>query len=131
MSQENVATIRRLSEAYSTGDPGWVGFYSPDVEGHMWSSRPNAATVHRGIEGIKEIAGLFADRFDDLRWDRELVIDAGGDRVVVLFHQRGRSKEDGRWVEAQVAGVFSLRDGKVIRVRSYPTWNDALESVSR
>lgn len=56
-------------------------------------------------------------------------MDAGGDRVVVLFHQRGRSKEDGTLVEEQVAGVFSLHDDKVVHVQNYPSWRDALESV--
>jgi ketosteroid isomerase-like protein len=129
MSQENVDTIRRLSEAFSTGDPRWVDFYSPDVEAEMWSGRANDPTVYRGLDGIKDIAAKFTESVDDAHWDRELMIDAGGDCVVVLFHQRGRSKEDGTLVEEQVAGIFSLHDGKVVQVQNYPSWNDALESV--
>jgi ketosteroid isomerase-like protein len=128
MSQENVETVRQLNEAYGTGDGTWVDFYAPDVEAHMWSERPHDATVYRGVDGIKEIAALFTDQFDDLCWDREMVMDAGGDRVIALFRQRGRRKDDGKWVETQVAGVFSLHDGKVVLVENYPSWNAALES---
>jgi ketosteroid isomerase-like protein len=129
MTQENVETVRRLSEAYRTGDPKWVEFYAPEVEGHMPAGRPNdPPTVYRGLDGIKEIAALATGTFDEVRWDRELLVDAG-DRVVALFRQVGRNRRDRGWVETQVAGVFHLEQGKVVLVVNYPSWREALESV--
>jgi ketosteroid isomerase-like protein len=49
--------------------------------------------------------------------------------VVGLFHRRGRSNDDGSQINMQVAAVFSIHDGKVVLVQSYPSWSDALESV--
>src|ERR1700716_3267748 len=69
ISKENVDTVRRLNEAYGRGGATWVEFYASDVEAHMWSGQSDGSTVHRGVEGIKEIAALFTDRFDELRWD--------------------------------------------------------------
>jgi ketosteroid isomerase-like protein len=124
VSQENVETVRRLSNAFSGGTEGWLEFYSPDVELH----RSNGGTVYRGPDGMERLVAEQMAKFSDLRWDRELLIDAG-DRVVALFHQRGRSKDDGAWVEVLTAGVFSLKDGKITCVRSYESWSDALGSL--
>jgi ketosteroid isomerase-like protein len=128
MSQQNVETVRQLSEAFSDGAKEWVEFYSPDVELHMRPRRSMDAAVYAGPDGMRRVVAEQAEEFDELRWDREILIDAG-DRVVALFHRHGRGKDDGRPVDEQVAGVFSLQDGKVVRVQSYGSWSDALDSV--
>jgi ketosteroid isomerase-like protein len=114
MSQENVETVRRLSEAFQHRSEGadWTGFYASEVE------RDRA---RRRVAGAEE-------RFDQLRWDREMLIDAG-DRVVGLFRQRGRRKVDRTWVEERVAAVFQVRGGKVVETERYRSWSAALESV--
>ncbi len=45
-----------------------------------------------------------------------------------MFHQRGRIKGVG-WVERPVAAIWYLRDGQVMRVLSYFSWNEALEAA--
>jgi ketosteroid isomerase-like protein len=68
------------------------------------------------------------EAFDDTRWERELLVDAG-DRVVGLWRQYGRHKTDGTRVCIEVARVYSLRDGKVVHTMRYPSWSTALDSV--
>jgi ketosteroid isomerase-like protein len=127
MSQENVETVRALSDAFNRGDEKWLGFYSRDAELQMPARLPQDPTLFRGSDGMKRVVAEFEERFSEIRWDRELLIDAG-DRVVGLFHRRGRG-DDGAEVDEQVAGVFSLRDGEVTRVQGYPSWSAAMKAV--
>jgi ketosteroid isomerase-like protein len=130
MSQENVEAVRKLSDAYMRGDEAaWLAFYSPATELHVPSGRlsePDA--VYTGVDGMRRAVADHEDEFDDTRWERELLVDAG-DLVVGLWHQYGRHKTDGTRVGIEVARVYSLRDGKVVSTRRYPSWNSALESV--
>jgi ketosteroid isomerase-like protein len=128
MSDGNVEIVRRLSEEFTEGAEGWMDVYSPDVELNVPHRGVNDPVLYTGPEGVTSLVDSYTELFSELRWDRELLIDAG-DRVVGLFHQRGRSKQDGSWVEAQVGGVFHLHEGKVVRVQNFPSWSAALEAV--
>jgi ketosteroid isomerase-like protein len=130
MSQDNVETVRELSNAYLRGDEeAWLGFYSTDSELHMPSRRPNDPdAVYLGPDGMRRAVTEHGEAFADTRWERELLVDAG-DRVVGLWHQYGRHKTDGTPVCLEVARVYLLRDGKVVSTRRYPSWNSALEAV--
>jgi ketosteroid isomerase-like protein len=129
VSKENVEIVRKLSDAYLRGDTAaWLGFYSPDSEIHK-PSRPNQPdAVYTGPEGMRRAGAEHEDSFEDTRWERELLVDAG-DRVVGLWRQHGRHKTDGTPLSTEVARVYSLLDGKVVSTRHYSSWDDALRSV--
>jgi ketosteroid isomerase-like protein len=130
MSLENVETVRELTDAFIRGDEAaWLGFYAPDSELHAPSGRPNDPdTVYTGPDGMRRAVVDHEEAFDDTRWERELLVDAG-DRVVGLWRQYGRHKADRTRVCIEVARVYSLRDGKVVHTRRYPSWSMALDSV--
>jgi ketosteroid isomerase-like protein len=52
----------------------------------------------------------------------------GGDRVVALMHQHGRSKTAGMPVEMSFAMVWTLRDGREARMDMYSDPDEALEA---
>jgi ketosteroid isomerase-like protein len=92
---------------------------------------------HDGIPGAKE--GLRARRGAgappylgrDLRrlgYEPEEVIDAG-DSVFVGLRQWGRGKGSGVPVEYRFFGVWTFRDGKVIRYKGFNERAEALEAV--
>ena len=58
----------------------------------------------------------------------EDVVDVGDD-VVATYRVRGRGRESGASVEQRITLVWSVRGGKVVRVRAYGERTDALESV--
>ena len=61
--------------------------------------------------------------FSDLRIEAERIIDLSGDRVLVLSRQTARGKQSGVPIEHEFGDVFTLRDGRVVRLESY--WNRA------
>jgi ketosteroid isomerase-like protein len=130
MSKENVHIVRELTNAFLRGDEAaWLGFYAQDSHLHMPSGRPNDAhAVYVGVDGMRRAVAEHEEAFDDTRWERELLVDAG-DQVVGLWQQYGRRKTDDTRVCIEVARVYRLRDGKVGSTRRYLSWNAAMESV--
>jgi ketosteroid isomerase-like protein len=130
MSCENVETVRKLSDAYIRGDLAeWLSFYAPDSELHAPTGRLNDPdAVYTGRDGMRRAVAEHEEAFDDTRWERELLVDAG-DSVVGLWRQYGRHKTDGTRFCIEVARVYSLRDGKVVHTLRYPSWSTALDSV--
>ena len=74
--------------------------------------------AYYGIDGARQFIEDWTAAFDD--WEIELVeaYDAGGDKVVGILRQRGRSKSTGVPVDMQLAMVFTLRNGQVITARN-------------
>ena len=70
----------------------------------------------------------WADAWDDWELEVEDYVDAG-ERVVVIINQRGRSKASGIPVEMRFAQVWTLRDGRGIRMEMYASVDEALEAV--
>jgi len=68
------------------------------------------------------------DTWDDWEFEVEELLDAG-ERVVAIVRQRGRSKATGVSVEMHFAQVWTLRDGKQIRMEMYSNPEEALEAA--
>ena len=55
--------------------------------------------------------------------------DAGGDRVVGIVEQRGRARFTGLPVNMRFGQVFTLRDGKQVRMEMYADPDEALKAA--
>jgi ketosteroid isomerase-like protein len=128
MSAEDVQLLREVNRRFNDGSPDdWLGFYDRDCEFHMpaeWPEEP----VYRGHEGMRRVTALWTENFDDYRWDEDELIDLG-DRIVGLWHHRGRLRETGDWIEQRVGTVWYFRERKILRVLSYFSWEEALEAA--
>jgi ketosteroid isomerase-like protein len=70
----------------------------------------------------------WASAFEELRVTFEEIIDAG-DQFVVVAHHQGRGRGSGIEVDARFYEVYTLRDGKVLRVDEYTEREKALEAA--
>jgi ketosteroid isomerase-like protein len=131
MSPENVEIVRRLNAVFNDAPRDverWIPYYHPDAEFRSPPEWPEADT-YRGRDGIEELALAWAGSFEEYRWDEEEVFDAGEDVVVGLWHHRGQLPGSDEWVERRVGTVWYLREGKIERVLSYFSWDQALEAA--
>ncbi len=134
MSQENVEIVRQLLEAFARRDHERAfDFYDPDIE---WDATriaetiPDLAGVYRGHAGVRTYWRRWLSAWSDLDFEVEDILD-GGDEIVALIrnqHQWGR--HSGISVEmAPYALVFTIRDGKVVRWRSFTDQKSGLEAA--
>ena len=118
MSKENVEVVRRSYEALLQGDWDQVAqLHDPDVELHGTVGGPSEGSVRRGVQQITQaFEQKDAEASDDTRVVMERFIDAG-DRVLMLLDDFGPG--EGSDVEADMAVVYELRNGRVIRIQGY------------
>jgi ketosteroid isomerase-like protein len=127
MSEEDITVIRDAIAAFNRGGvEAALEYVDPDVE---WVGPPDwlEERVYRGHDGVRKVASLWTDNFDDFRLDLERTIDAG-DHVIALMHQRATMKRVGGEIEGPVAWVFHTRAGKAIHVDVYFSWEAALDA---
>ena len=127
MSQENVEIVRRCVEAYLAGDnEDALAAYDAEVEFDV-SLRPEGQ-IYRGRAGVAEAMRVWIGTWEDWRVDIEDIADAG-DRVLVTLRESGRGKGSGIEIDQRVFGVFTLRDGKIIRWKAFLDRDQALEAA--
>ncbi len=129
MSQENVEIVRDGYERFSaTGELideiTTEDFVWSMSNFHGWPEQQE----YLGIEGARTFLREWSDAWED--WELEIdAVHDGGDKVVVLLHQRGRSKAAGMPVEMSFAQVWTIRDGKQARMDMYSDSGEALEAA--
>ena len=129
MSGENVDFIERGFEAFNErGVDGILPFIHPEFEA---TTPPNLASepdTYRGHDGIRRWFDSFDDVMDGIRWDAHDFQQAG-DKVVVEFTLRARGKTTGLDFGQDAVMVWSMRDGKAIRVELFESLDDALRAA--
>jgi ketosteroid isomerase-like protein len=141
MSQENVEIVRRIYAVLDVSVPGSVSTVSVPTEpfGMLIDSEielnfprefPDLAEPYYGYEGAKQYRRKIAEVLDDYRMEPERFIDAGDDRVLVFSREGGRGKGSGAEVFTHLtAHIWTLKDGKAVRMQSIWERADALEAV--
>ena len=121
MSEENVALVRGIYEAFAAGDvPAVLDRMSPGIVWNEAENFPYAdGNPYRGTEAI--LGGVFArlgSEWDGFAALPEEFLDAG-DTVVVLGRYRGTCRATGLTLDAQLAHVWRVGDGRAVRFQQY------------
>jgi ketosteroid isomerase-like protein len=132
MSRANVEVVERV---YALAAKAWRGdvsaaaladVYDPEVVVEERADFPDQDT-YSGYRGLTLWWTRFRDVYDEVRLEpREFI--PHGDRVIVRVHQVTRSK-GGVTLEAEVAHVFTVRNGLVTHITGYHDVEHALRIV--
>jgi ketosteroid isomerase-like protein len=129
VSQENVERVRRLLSAFDRADyEAALDALDSEIE---WQVPPGIAIGREVYRGRDEVQKGFAEwlaAWDTHRFEPKEMLDHG-DHIVVGGMQIGRGRGSGVEVRLPTFHVFTLRDGKVTRHRSYRDRSEALEAV--
>jgi ketosteroid isomerase-like protein len=69
------------------------------------------------------------ETFDDFTTVPEELLDAGEGRVIGVLHISGRAKLSGIPTELRYAALYTLRGGKIVRIREYADRKEALDAI--
>jgi uncharacterized protein len=131
MSQEDVQTVRQGYEAFNRGDVEWmVAQLDPEIVWEDAAEVPGSSS-HRGIREVRCYLESFARQWEEIRFEPERILDAG-ERVVALVRMAARGRASGAQVDARLAHVYELREGRgmrVLRVRTFFDRERALEAA--
>jgi ketosteroid isomerase-like protein len=126
MSQENVEAVQEAFEHFQrTGEP-LLELFDADIEVYDHDI-PDAGSYH-GPDGYLRWLGDWGEAWESfslkpLRW-----IDAA-DQVVFVFELTAKGKGSGVEVNRRDAMVWTIHDGKAIRLDYYNNEPQALEAV--
>jgi ketosteroid isomerase-like protein len=127
MSRENVDIVRRMWEAFLGDDPvKGLSFCDREI---VWdgTNLPDGK-LSRGHEAVVEHAMRWAEMWQDWKMEPQEFIDAGDDKVVLVFRETGRS-ESGIRMDERHAELYKLRDGKVVHRKGYSDPDEALDAA--
>ena len=68
---------------------------------------------------------MVADAFEELRYELEEAIDVGDGRLLALVRIRGRGKGSGVGVDTRLAHLWTVRDGKAVRMQAFTDRDEA------
>jgi uncharacterized protein len=125
MSQENVEIVRELWDAYSRGD----------IDRVIALSDPYVVlvTLEEGpLYGPDAVRANYARWMEAWREEPETTVEeviGSGDHVVVIACFRGRGRGSGVTVAQRLYEVYTLRNGRVLRVDEFTDRDQALEAA--
>jgi uncharacterized protein len=128
VSQENVELARRGYDAFNRGDME-VAFelFDPEIEWSEGTDVPEPQVYH-GHDGVRRQQERFREAWESFSIEPEEFIEMG-EQLVVIAKLVGRGKGSGVEVEARGAHVWTVRDGKAVRLEMYGDPAKALEAV--
>lgn len=115
----HVDFVKGVYAAFGTGDaPRVLGAMHPQIQ---WTETAGYAFggIYRSPQAVLE--GVFSKipvAFESFSIDVERLID-GGNVVVMQGHYVAKGKATGKTVRAEVAHVFEIVDGKIVRFDQY------------
>jgi uncharacterized protein len=128
MSQENLEIVRRGYEAFERGDIQTVlSLLDPEIEARVDPSLPDWEPYY-GHEAFMSFLQAWLEPWETYRIEIDDLIDVG-DRVLVVVRELGRRKDTEFELEQRGYAVWTLKDGKAVRLDSFYEWSEALEAA--
>jgi ketosteroid isomerase-like protein len=128
VSQANVELVRRVYEGWARGDFSGIDSFHPEIEFEMvdW---PHQIKV-RGIAAMSDAWRDTLRAWEDFRSIRTDYVDFGHN-ILVLNRIEGSGKESGADVSADTATLWTVEDGKVVRLALYWDTQAAREAAAQ
>ena len=134
MSQENVEIVRGIYEAVARRDAAApFAVYAEDIVWDVSNSRRATimdSVAYHGHEGVRKFWEEAVSAFGTVDLDVDEVIDAG-DRVVALIREHEIGRTSGVPVDTRHVAVWTLADGKVVRMQIFDDREQALKAVGQ
>jgi uncharacterized protein len=120
--QANEQVVLRLYAAFGQGDmQGIMDVLAEDVD-WLFVGRPEDvpfAGQRHGHEQMKEFFGIVGETAGEIYEFGPREVMSFDDKVLVLGHERVRVRATGRVFETDWAHLFTVHDGKIVRLREF------------
>jgi ketosteroid isomerase-like protein len=130
VSSANLDLVRSIYAEWGSGD--WDSTWWADPEIEMILHDGVTQGTYSGFEGMASAWREFLSSWKDFKVvvDEYIVVDE--DRVLALVHNQGKGRISGVDVEStggKSANLFTIRDGKVVRLKAYWSRQTALDEL--
>jgi ketosteroid isomerase-like protein len=122
--------VEQLATAEQPLDFWYEHMWAPDIDHRAIEGAPDDVGPIIGRDAVRAYLADWYEMFPDLAVVPEEIVDAGPERVVVVWHVSGTAKASGVPSEFRLAILYTLRGGKIVRGREYMTKVEALTSAA-
>jgi uncharacterized protein len=120
MTPDNTEVVRTF---LSAGVDEALAYADPDI---VWN--PIEELPARGHDAVRTSLAHWKAEWEDYEVIPEAYVDAG-DSVVVTVHLSGRGRGSGVEIDARFYDVYTLRDGKIVRMDQFSDRSEALAAA--
>ena len=121
------ALVRKMIDTLNNeGVEAALEFVAEDFQGVVPPELSAEPDTYEGHDGLRHYFDSFQEIVNDLRFDAEELVEVAPNAVAARGLITGRGRESGIPVEMRVPGLYRLRDGKVIGIEAYPSWDEAV-----
>ena len=128
MSEENVEIVRRIYEGVNADRLQPPELFDADYEMDLTQFSVDFGVL-QGYDAAQGALTSYWETFEDFRTELDEVIHADETQVVTAIRDGGRVKATDAEVWNRFFQVWTLRDGKAIRLRVYTDKVRALEAA--
>ena len=129
MAEANVETLRHGYEAMNRRDLSEViALIDDDIVWNPGELSPDGQPDSRGRESFVAFLHSWIEAFDEFRVEPYEVIE-DGPFLIALVRQSGRGRASGAPIQIEIAHVWTIDDGRAVRLDSYRTEEAALQAV--
>jgi ketosteroid isomerase-like protein len=130
MSQQNLEVVRRVMRRFADEDiEAALEDVDPEAKLDWSNSDAPDSGVYTGHAAWRAFARARDEVLGERRFDSAEFLTPAPDTVVLVGRMREQGRASGVEVEARGAAVWTLREGKVIRVKIYQSSEAALKAV--
>ena len=129
MSPEDVEAVRSGYDAWSDGDlDALLAVCDPEVELLTSGAFPDLAPVYRGHDGMRTFWQSMRVPWQSFNLEPERIVE-GGDCAVVAVRFRAQGKDSGVVTELRQGHAVWLKDGRIFKVSTRMSVDEALEAA--
>jgi ketosteroid isomerase-like protein len=125
MSQENIETVRAFVEAVGRDPKHGQSYLAADLEfipfGHLDGPAQGPGGFTRRVE---ELSAQFETY--EVRAER---LEQVGELVIADLRREARTRRGTAVIKDRFSQVFTLQDGKIVRIDSFPSFAEALAAA--
>ncbi|MGI9020499.1 MAG: nuclear transport factor 2 family protein [Solirubrobacterales bacterium] len=128
MSEENLQVVRAVFDAFSRGDTAaLLELMDPSVVFTPIPETPDVQSFH-GHEGVLQGLAQSIDIWDDFSVELREMRDFD-DHVLASLRWWGRGPSSGIQMEVDICGLYTFREGKIVRWQFFASEQQALEAA--
>jgi ketosteroid isomerase-like protein len=131
MSQTNVEIVRSTYAALADhGVEAMLAFIDPEFEATTPPSLASEPGTYRGHDGVRRYFASFGDAMEGV-YGEALELTSVGDKVLVETKLHARGRATGIETVQRAFVVWTLREGLVTRLETFPEEGPALDAARR
>lgn len=124
--ESNSEIARRGYEAFNRGQVPF-DLLDPGIEIRNPRESPQA-DVFRGYQGMQRYLDLVSEAFEEIHMEPEEFIERG-ERLLVMVRTTGRARGSGMSLDALWGQVWTVREGKAVRLDIFTDRQQALAAL--